>query len=305
MKKFKKILIVIGIAICLVLYPFNVSLAYEDFTTYTEEDPNSHITIDSNTITFSGLHANEVAYVYKDYGVNYFDGGFTHDVDVYIDSATNLYGNNFIVYSNNIGNIKAHDDNVWDYQGIYFLGSEGTITAVYVMENDGGDYYFSSSYVSINDDTPYYVRIVRDENVGTYGTLYVYVYTDSARTNLLGVESVALHTSKKDFRYLYGTSNDNATGDNTDIIAGYFENLDLSPAIDTCTCTPGADWYISSSDNCYLATSCDLGQEYGLYLLNRGEGSFSIIDGAILSIGKLESTSTDILVENGSSIKLK
>jgi len=74
---------------------------------------------------------------------------------------------------------------------------------------------------------------------------------------------------------------------------------------DTCTCpTDGTDWYVNSSDNCYLSADCDL-DDGGLYLLNTGGGAFNIIDGAELSVNKIESTSTDIRVEAGGKINFK
>ena len=45
----------------------------EDYTTFIEIDPNNHITITSATkIDWSGLASNEVAHVYKSYGVDFF-----------------------------------------------------------------------------------------------------------------------------------------------------------------------------------------------------------------------------------------
>jgi len=97
------------------------------------------------------------------------------------------------------------------------------------------------------------------------------------------------------------TSNDN---DLTNINSAVFStDIPTWAAADTCTC-PSGDWYVNSSDNCYLAANCDL-DTGGLYLLNTGEGSFNIIDGAELSVTGLESTSTDINVEAGGKILFK
>ena len=48
-------------------------MAVEDFTTYTEVDPNSRITVSSTKVTWASVQRDEDAYVYKDKGVNYFD----------------------------------------------------------------------------------------------------------------------------------------------------------------------------------------------------------------------------------------
>ena len=85
----------------------------------------------------------------------------------------------------------------------------------------------------------------------------------------------------------------------------YFDSLSDPNYVptDTCTC-PTGDWYINSSDNCYLSANCDL-DTGKLFLLNTGEGAFNIIDSAELSITGLESTSTDINVKAGGKINFK
>jgi len=62
--------------------------AYENFTTYTETDPNSHITVTNSTHISADLYSNETAYVYTEKGTNHFSGDFEHRVDVYLDNVT-------------------------------------------------------------------------------------------------------------------------------------------------------------------------------------------------------------------------
>ena len=72
---------------------------------------------------------------------------------------------------------------------------------------------------------------------------------------------------------------------------------------DSCTCPQdGTDWYVDGSDDCYLDTSCDL-DGGGLYLL--GDGTFSIIDNAVLSVSGVESTGTDMFIKAGCKINFK
>jgi len=71
-------------------------------------------------------------------------------------------------------------------------------------------------------------------------------------------------------------------------------------ASDTCTYSGSGDWYIDSSDNCYINT--DVYVPGSVNLLNRGEGALHIIDDAELSVQAINSTSTDIEVEAGSKI---
>ena len=125
--------------------------------------------------------------------------------------------------------------------------------------------------------------------------------SDNYQTEIAGSEAGLVGYWKVNDSLLDETSNDN---DLTNINTAVFStDIPTWAAADTCTC-PTGDWYVNSSDNCYLSANCDL-DEGGLYLLNTGEGAFNIIDNAILSITKLESTSTDINVENGCKILFK
>lgn len=97
------------------------------------------------------------------------------------------------------------------------------------------------------------------------------------------------------------TANDN---DLTNVNSGTFgTDVPTWPPSDTCTCPEdGTDYYVNGSDNCYLSTNCDLdGGE--LFLL--GNGTFNIIDNAILSVSGIHSTGTDIYVKAGSQINFK
>jgi hypothetical protein len=57
-------------------------MAYQDLTTYTEVDPNGHISTTSTRITYTNLAFNEDAYDYSDKGVDHFNGDFTHLLDI-------------------------------------------------------------------------------------------------------------------------------------------------------------------------------------------------------------------------------
>jgi len=58
-------------------------MGYEDFTTYTEVDPNAHISKTANHIDHD-CYDNEDAYVYADKGVNHF-GNFAHLIEITSD----------------------------------------------------------------------------------------------------------------------------------------------------------------------------------------------------------------------------
>ena len=84
-------------------------MAVEDFTTYTEVDPNSHITItDANTIDFAALDQDETAYVYRDLGAAFFDGDFEHLIAAQVTAQN----------SSAITNVWAMTNSLNDWQSI-------------------------------------------------------------------------------------------------------------------------------------------------------------------------------------------
>ncbi len=85
--------------------------------------------------------------------------------------------------------------------------------------------------------------------------------------------------------------------------ASYRPQLEITYTEDTCGCPTGQNWEVYSSDNCFLSSDCDLDKNT-LYLIWTGSGSFNIINGATLSLRKIESTSTPINVESSSGVKI-
>lgn len=204
-------------------------MAYEDFTDYVEEDPNNRFTVTSNKIDISGLQADENAYVYKDKGVDHFDGDFEHLLETYIESGDTGGSVNSWVLANVVAERDGANENM-----LFLVSYRYTDSSIrlYLMELDGS----SASYEIYTGSllTSYYLKIKRDESAGDYGTLYCYVYDDAERTNLVDTLTVALHTSKKDFRYIYGAQSHNHS--DSSAITGYTQNLDLQEV----TGAPGA-----------------------------------------------------------------
>lgn len=190
----------------------------EDFTTYTEEDPNDHIgLVGTNHVDFTA-YRNEDAYLYKDYGENHF-GDFTHDIDVYCDTRSGV---------NPIAGVWALTNDVDDLKGIkdaggtaicvqFYRKSDGTLVLrlreIYDFTNYVDDYV--ASY-----DTWYYLVI---EKNGT--SLTCKIYSDSDRTNLLDTLSLTLHGDWQ-FQYVFSAITNN-TG-STDYFIVDIENLDLN-----------------------------------------------------------------------------
>ena len=201
----------------------NIFSRFQNFLKFTEVDPNSHLTVAENVITFADLVRNEDAWVYYDFGADYFDGDFEYQVEFNISAINSSASVAVWMLANLIDSPKDIEDASGDFFCV-FLYRAGEGRRIYLRECDGGTAY-SEIYSDFPLATDYYLTIKRDENIGTYGTIYCYIYSDADRTILVDTLSIALHTSKKDFRYLYGLNSNNWGTPYT--ISGTVSNLNI------------------------------------------------------------------------------
>jgi len=187
-------------------------MTYEDFTTYTEVDPNNHITIGPATHVEAKTYQNETAYLYKDKGANHF-ADFTHYVDVQFLDESGLGWTYPWALMNTIENIKACKDN---HHNAIYLRLYG-YTYLELMESYNGTEYYQYCYIDMN--TWYYLTIQKN---GT--SLTCKIYTDSARTNLLTTLSLTLHNNDNyEFVFVANTYNQGSASWGR----SYTDNLDL------------------------------------------------------------------------------
>lgn len=209
------------------------SAATEDFTTYTETDPTAKITVTATKVDVAAIAEETTAYVSKDYGSAYFSADFTHLVEVYQNSSTVtgiasiVWGLSNTAYvtvagSNPIGSTISHSIRMYE--------ETAATASLFLRAYNGSSVDDSNTSLSLN--TPYYLTIVRDESIGTYGTLYCYIYSDSGRTTLVDTLTVAIPAAKVDFQYLTAFGNwGSVAGSYT--WTGYIQNLDISGAAST------------------------------------------------------------------------
>lgn len=192
--------------------------ATEDFTTYTENDPNSKITVTASKIDIAALARPDSARVYKDMTSAHFSGNFEHLFEGYSGSAT-TDGGSWLA---------------WAVANSTSILSNSTDTSIFVRwyQESGTDVRFyigcaggQAGVLSLNQNTVYYIKVKRNEAVGTFGTAYVYVYSDSGRTTLVGSNSIALVTALYDYQYIYGFAN--MGGAAGFFFTGYLQNLNL------------------------------------------------------------------------------
>lgn len=207
-------------------------MASEDFTTYTEVDAAGDITKTATRVTWTTMDRNAESYVYKDKGVGYFSGDFRILLTLRIVSSTQGAGNTAspLLLANNLDDLRP----------FIFLGTHDCICLAFedgageptvnleLVEVSGGTKYAGDTDFVLGVGSTYYLKLDRKESVGTYGAVYCYIYSDSARTNLLCTMTLTLH-SKQDLRYLYPLCNYN-TGATGYAHSGYVENVIIVPS---------------------------------------------------------------------------
>jgi hypothetical protein len=192
----------------------------EDFTTYTEVDggADTAYTTTADSVQFT-VPRDETSYIYKDFGTDYFSGDFEHRVKVNINGGGIAY---VWGLANSLNDFKTIIDASEDYLAVMF-NSGNQLAGIF--ESDGGS--SESDTFTYADSTDYYLKIKRDESVGTYGTLYCYVYSDAAYSVLVDTLSIEL-SEKEDFRYIYVLSSHNNS--NATELSGTISNLQLDTA---------------------------------------------------------------------------
>ena len=184
-------------------------MAYEDFTTYTKTDPSDKLTVTASRVTATNIKGSDGwTEIYKNFGANHWSGDFTH---LYTVCMTDLPSDGGL-YLYRIHNGTYTVDNLLEVGG-------GT-KRYDIVEQYTSTYY---DYYGLTESTVYYSKFHRADSVGTYGTIYTYIYSDSARTDLLDTLSLALH-AKLDYSTMVPIL---MSGDVYGERSGYIENLDL------------------------------------------------------------------------------
>lgn len=197
----------------------------QDFTTWTEQDAGGYLSETSTRVTFTNIPRNATAYLYKDFGAGHFNGDF----EFLFTSAITANPNNGIlaqlILANALSNLLTHVST----PPCIFVRWRGTPNNNYALaEEYAGPTEAADVTGALSATHTYYMTLERDESVGTYGTIYLYIYSDSGRTTLVDTLAVALHVAKQDYRYLQTATSYNDGNGSTS--SGYVENLDLQEA---------------------------------------------------------------------------
>lgn len=180
----------------------------QDVSAYTEVDAGADTVAktSSTVLTAANMTREEDSYIYKDFGASFFCGNFEHKLTLKRSAKGGDTQSGVWMLSNTVGDYYTQTDNLSVY-----ITNTSIVLAEMLSSTPTTD-----AYASFATGTDYYLKIVRNEDVGNYGTLYCYIYSDTAYTTLVDTLSVALG-SKANFRYLYGlASYKDSTAGSTD-----------------------------------------------------------------------------------------
>lgn len=199
-------------------------MAVEDFTTWTEVDSTSVLTVTSSQVSIDGLTGQALSTgVYVDKGADYWTGNFVTRVGPVNASASSDLGK-FVVFSIARGapylaDIRSGVGIRWDRYGF------GTTSRLYLYYNnttnatlthDASDFYEGTA---VGMNTSYYVELERS---GT--TVTAKIYSDAYST-LVDTLSISVTADSYSHAYVAGAYN-NGSGTTT---TATIQNVDLSP----------------------------------------------------------------------------
>lgn len=191
------------------------SPAYEDFLAdYTEVDPNNHIDVTQFKCQANGLTRNEDAYVYKDFGVNYFDGDFEHEFKTHTIAGDGMAIRTWLM---------AND--VPPFNAAPYIMIIQWVGSIYVYSANGASDY--DGYTAGDGWTADSDRWIRINRTGTgVGAITCKIYTDAFSTL---DDTLVIDDYGVDFRYLYAMHSYNSGNSVSDSVC-FIENLDLQEA---------------------------------------------------------------------------
>lgn len=189
-------------------------MAYEDFTTYTEVDTESKVTVNQNSILSIATLSSNDSYVYKDFGAGHFTQNLHHRFKTKAFNQSIQGYRDVWIISNEIGNENGLSNFLiitWQYPPITLVVAE--VVSDSTQDSD------STTLVSIN--TYYYIDVLREDS-----SLTIKVYSDSDFSVL--VDTLTITIANTAYRYLYPSNNwYYAEGYDSYYLQGYTDNLEI------------------------------------------------------------------------------
>jgi len=192
----------------------------EDFTTYTETDPDAKLTVTSSKITIASGSDNNTYNVYKDFTTDYFNA-LDADFTIRLTTGVTTDSQIGVAFVNTATPSTENAGGNLDTTDLYVCGYWYNATYIYLNR---GNFAAVADFASgLSLDTDYYCTIVR---TASSDTVTCEIYTDSGRTSLYDTLSVSGYGTGTKWQYCYGLMN--AEFNENNVLNGYIENLELN-----------------------------------------------------------------------------
>lgn len=217
--------------ICQLQYITSLSYTACDTGDFDETDvPGRFALTDATTVTITNLDNDEDVRLSQDMGAGFFSGNYDIRCKLNISKCTFNGGiGGFFPFMVVADANKSFED----------LDAGGHNAHAVGFYNDGNDYSIRiyeiyNNTFAMHDESPdlslstdYYIHLKRDESIGTYGTIYVYIYSDSGFSTLVDTLSGTLReSSMPDMRYLFWGNNWDDPAEGGEEVSGTMENLE-------------------------------------------------------------------------------
>jgi len=203
--------------------PLSYAKTYEDFTTYTEVDLNNHILLVNSTYVEFDAWRNEDAYLYKNYGNDYFEN-FTHYIDVKMVSSDLSSVCPVWLLSDYIDDSYGLTTSGYTHLWVYMRRQSASPNYLIGLREDYDDGSPPTSVVQdtsilITVDTWYYLTLIKN---GT--SLICQIWNNAERTNSFDNLTLTLHDNWK-FRYIFACNTRNSGHALNGVV--HIKNLDI------------------------------------------------------------------------------
>ncbi len=200
----------------------------EDFTRYTEVDPNTLITVAANQVSWVGQTRPEKTYVYKPWTIP-VDTDFEHLLEMSYGPTTGTQLSAHWMVADRIGAMNDIDGAGGSFWSVFSY--QGQRLRVWIVES-------GSKVADVNGtitlETPYWLKIIGDVDGGGAGKgrLTVEVYNDADRTSLhRSIVADAVNETIASFAtHLYANCS-YGQGNAADLGSGYTKDLDLQEQV--------------------------------------------------------------------------
>ena len=173
----------------------------EDFTTWSpgETDTGNDIVVNAASVVATDLPRNTNGWHIDDKGAGFYSEDFIQRFKLNKSARTNGAVSSSWGMTNLEGDAKDVENASSD--GLFvILSNPAGINRTQIREIDGGTIY-SANWDGMALSSDYWLEVQRKESVGTYGTIYLRIYSDEFSTLIVTI-SIALHSSKKDFQFI-------------------------------------------------------------------------------------------------------